>query len=59
MDETVPHGEIIHLPELVKAAGDMHDRSVRTIGRCDGTPRSPPLALGRKHGHPLRLFPVP
>lgn len=36
MDETVPHGEIIHLPELVKAAGDMHDRSVRTIGRCDG-----------------------
>ena len=61
MDETVPHGEIIHLPELVKAAGDMHDRSVRTIGRCDGHASiPPPFALGRKQGHPLpRLFPVP
>ena len=45
MDETVPHGEIIHLPELVKAAGDMHDRSVRTIGRCAPSGRACPRRL--------------
>ena len=44
MDETVPHGEIIHLPDLAKTAGDMHDRSVRTIGRCDDHHRHPPPA---------------
>lgn len=61
MDETVPHGEIIHLPELVKAAGDMHDRSVRTIGRCDGHASIRPLALGTKTWAPppRPLLPVP
>ena len=52
MDETVPHGEIIHLPDLAMAAGDMHDRSVRTIGRCDDHHRHPPPSPRANMGTP-------
>ena len=65
MDETVPHGEIIHLPDLAKAAGDMHDRSVRTIGRCDDHHRHPPPSPRANMGTPSEgsreppIHPVP
>jgi len=55
MDETVPHGEIIHLPDLAKTAGDMHDRSVRTIGRCDDHHRHPPPSPRANMGTPSRI----